>query len=381
MRSVLSYFDDYFNPNYQAQFAYHSAGWIARHLYSVLSEYGPVDYIDGKDRPTNLKADLFIGHFWNFSEQCHLNDFGLKAAVYSIANPDWTRAYLTPLAERYSVPFPEWDFPPDGFDNQKTFGSCDDILLIGNDSIANTFPDEIRNKIQLLNYSVNRQHFRFNSLDQKTNDFCYVATQCDLRKGFMDVLRAWSGLSHDGSTLHGANLHIIGEMRPAWERLFRQFKLDQRQLHVQHHGWVDSSSQAYVDILHSCRFAYIPTYSEGQMGTLLEAIFCGCIPITSRMSGIDQRVLQHCIIIEPENIDQQISVLTEAAQWSNEKWQAKLERIMQAAKQYQTEEYFSQALRTFIETRPLKQANKSAKISANNQQVIFHSNQPRSYLS
>ena len=375
MRSVLSYFNDYFNPNDQAQFAYHSAGWIARHLYSVLSEYGPVNYIDGKDRPTNLKADLFIGHFWNFSEQCQYNDFGHKAAVYSIANPDWTRAYLRPRAEQYSVPFPDWDFPPQGFDNQKTFGSCDDILLIGNLSVANTFPNHVRGKIQRLNYAVDRQHFQIDGLDQKRHNFCYVATQCDLRKGFMDVLRSWSGLNHGDSALQDTTLHIVGEMRPVWECLFKQYKLDLERSHVQHHGWVDSSSQAYLDILRACRFAYIPTYSEGQMGTLLEAIFCGCIPITTRMSGVDERVLQHCIIIEPGNIDQQVSVLTDAAQWSFEKCQVTLDKIMQAANQFQTEEYFSQTLRKFIETRPLKKDLVRAKPLNNSKRVTFNSNE------
>ncbi|MGH3032222.1 MAG: hypothetical protein ACRDNE_15955 [Gaiellaceae bacterium] len=62
--------------------------------------------------------------------------------MYPVADPVWTRGVLQPLAEELGVPMP---------------------------------PQVPRRP-----------------------EFCYVATHCDLRKGFMDVLETWSGI--DAST-------------------------------------------------------------------------------------------------------------------------------------------------------------------------------------
>ena len=340
----MSYFRDYFDPDDTARYRHHSAGWIARHLYSVLNEYGPVDYIDSQDCPRGLNADLMVGHFWAFADQCIANHFKHQVAVYSIANPDWTRTHLTHLAQRFSVPFPEWDFPPSGFQNDRTLRIADRVLLIGNRSVEQTFPREIQKKIHRLNYSVDTKHYKVNPTTSDVDGFCYVATQCDLRKGFMDVLQTWQRINPALATLQ-----IVGSMHEPWQSLYQQ--MNRGNLH--YHGWIDSSSQAYLRVLQSSRFAYMPSYSEGLMGTLLEAIFCGCIPITTRMSGIDERVQAHCLMIDPLDIDQQQKVIEDAAGWSHEKWLARMMAVKQAADCYLSEAYFRTTLRAFIETQVL----------------------------
>jgi hypothetical protein len=92
MRSVLSYFNDYFKPGLAAPFGNHSAGQIARHLYEILSELGPVTYLDAEERPTNLGAELFVGHFWNYLEVSRPNRFRKRIAFYAVSDPDRRRA-------------------------------------------------------------------------------------------------------------------------------------------------------------------------------------------------------------------------------------------------------------------------------------------------
>lgn len=341
MDIVLSYFEDYFAPNKRAKYLYHSAGWIARHLYSILSEYGRVRYIDAEERPQNIEADIFIGHFWNFAEQCKGNHFKHKVAVYSIANPDWSYELLSGLAQKYSVPFPGWDFPPQSFDNQETLESADLILLIGNNTIASTFPKNVQHKIHTLNYSVDREHFDTDLQRKQAGRYCYVATQCDLRKGFMDVLRTFSQIDSNN-----IQLDIIGAIKPAWEQLYTRYNTGNMLLH----GWLNSSSKAYVNLLNKARFAYIPTYSEGQMGTLLETIFCGCIPITTLMSGIDERLLSHCLLIEPFNIAQQKQTVEETARWSDDFWLEKISTLIKLAEQYQSEKHFRNNIELFLKS-------------------------------
>lgn len=340
MHSVLSYFNDYYSPDYAANpdLHYHSAAWIARNVYRVLSEFGTIEYIDSRDASCDLKADLFIGHFWRFAQQVQRNDFRHAIALYSIANPDWTRQELIPLAHEYQVPFPDWDFPPTEFCNHTTLSLADEILLVGNKSIVNTFPIVYHDQLHPLNYAVDNHKF-FIRPQKPLQQFCYVATQCDLRKGFMDVLRTWQALGDAFEPIH-----LIGEMSEPWTQKLRSCQT----VNIRNLGWINSSSPEYVEQLQSHRFAYIPTYSEGQMGTVLEAIFSGCIPITTLMSGVDERVLKHCLIVEPRNIAQHVSVIREVSQWSDTRWYQQRQALLKAAHQYQSESVFCDGVRRVI---------------------------------
>ena len=339
MNIVLSYFEDYFSPDKPAkpELVRHSAAWLARNLYEVLSEFGTVTYIDTKDEPKGIKADLFVGHFWSFLRQATSNSFDKQVAFYSIANPDWTRTCLLPLAEEYRVPFPEWDFPPVGFNNTATLAAADEIMLVGNTAIAETFPGEARARLQTFNYRAADWFTSTNTLPKK--QFCYVATQCDLRKGFMDVLRTWQALGAEF-----APIDLIGSIREPWETLLQEYNPG----NMCYRGWLDSSTAQYLQQLQNHRFAYIPTYSEGQMGTVLEAIFSGCIPVTTAQSGIDDRVLEHCVIVEPRAIEQHVQVIKALSQWSEQKWLQRRDKLLSVAQTYQTEQVFCNKLRQRI---------------------------------
>ena len=158
-RSVLSYFRSYFDPGRRARFANHSTGLIARHLHEVLSEFGSVDYFGSKERPGGIEADLFIGHFWAFAEMCERNRFATKVAFYSVSDPIETRRLLTPLAQRFGVPMPEWDLPPSSFDHVRTMEMADLVFVVGNTHTLNTFSEAWRSKIGLLNYSIDHDVF------------------------------------------------------------------------------------------------------------------------------------------------------------------------------------------------------------------------------
>jgi glycosyltransferase involved in cell wall biosynthesis len=81
----------------------------------------------------------------------------------------------------------------------------------------------------------------------------------------------------------------------------------------------------------ACSFAYLPTYSEGQVGTLLEAIHLGCVPITTLASRLPEEVLAHCIIVESGDIDGQRRAIRDAATWSDDLLAATRGRLRQVA--------------------------------------------------
>jgi glycosyltransferase involved in cell wall biosynthesis len=330
MHSVLSYFDAYFKPAVAAPLSNHSAGQIARHLYDLLSGFGTVTYLDAEERPTGLEADLFVGHFWNYLEVTRRNSFKKKVAFYTISDPDRRYALLRSVAERFGVPLPVWDFPPPHFDHSGTMDDADMILLVGNFYTLDTFPAKWRHKIRLLNYSVDAALYQdhLGTLTQNETSqsaVCYVATQCGLRKGFMDVLRTWTGIDS-----RVAQLHVIGRTEPPWDRLLQHYNNGS----MVYHGWIDSHSPRYASILQRSRFVYIPTYEEGQMGSLLEAMHCGCVPITTRASGIDDRLLQLSLVIEPFNIDQQRAAILHALSWPEEFYRARQAAVATSLKRF-----------------------------------------------
>jgi Glycosyl transferases group 1 len=321
--SVLSYWRDYFTPDQRAPLADHSTGLIASRLHRLMSALGPVDYFDTTERPSGRHANLFVGHFWSFESMCRANEFDKKVAVYVLSDPRAAREQLAEAATRFSVPMPNWDLPPADFDHEATMELADLILLCGNQHTLDTFPRRWRRKIQLFNYSsgegMPRPHPRAR---RSPTDFVYVATHCGLRKGFLDVINTWSMISPDV-----ARLHVVGHLDSPYDRLLQESNTGS----VIVHGWIDSSSREYQDLLRSCRFAYIPTWVEGQMGTMLDVIFAGCVPITTRACGVDEKVLDQCLIVEPMRPEDHRSVINDAVTWSFKEWRARSDTLQRTA--------------------------------------------------
>lgn len=330
MRSVLSYFDDYFSPGRDAPYSAHSTGQIARHLYELLGRRGECRYV-GEHPVDGLDSDLLVGHFWSFAEFRRRNHFTRAIAVYPVADPAWTRARLERHAVELGVPMPWWDLPPASFDHRATMAAADRVLVVGNRFTLRTFPPPDRSKIRLANYAP-AEHLTDDEPDRAgvvlpAKEVCYVATHCDLRKGFMDVLDVWRP-----PAAPRARLHVVGAIRPPWDELLH----DLANPDVVYHGFVNSKSDAYRTLIRACRYAYLPTYSEGQVGTLLELAAQGCVPITTRESGLDEHVLDHCLLIEPRDIAGQRAAVAEAMSWSDPEYRDRRDALLAAVRSRHT---------------------------------------------
>jgi glycosyltransferase involved in cell wall biosynthesis len=356
MPAVLSYFEEYFTPEADAPLSGHSTGQIAGHLFSLLERRMGCRYVPQQPQ-SGLRADLFVGHFWSFLDYCRLNEFRHRIAMYPVANPVWTTELLLDLAGRFDVPMPWWDLPPRSFDHRATMDAADAVLVVGNRFTLETFSPDDRRKVRLLNYAPDdRQRpvgpappplvrSRAGVAGPETtqpcpNSVCYVATHCDLRKGFMDVLETWSGLGCGEATLH-----VLGAIRQPWDRLLA----DHRPANIHYHGFVNSKEPAYAEVMRTCRFAYLPTYSEGQVGTLLEAIQQGCVPITTRASGLDEAVLEHCVLVEARDVEGQRQAIREAVSWSDDRFRATSARLRELLAERHTWSRFETSVAAVID--------------------------------
>jgi glycosyltransferase involved in cell wall biosynthesis len=304
-RSTLSYWSDYFNPKGPPLLPGYSTGWIAERLYGILAERGPVEYWDNAQRPSGAAADVFVGHFWAFADQCRENTFERKIAVYVLSDPVRARALLRETADRYGVPFPDWDLPPEDFDHEGTMELADAVVLVGNSATLATFDARWHSKIKVVNYAP--ELWPSTTTPERRRHFVYAATTCGLRKGFLDVINTWRNIR-----IGVTQLHVVGQIDEPYRALLAAADAPS----VRTYGWIPSSSTRYRQLLRSCRYAYIPTWVEGQMGTVLEVIAAGCVPITTRASGVDDRVLEHCVVVEPGQPEQHQGAIEMVLAWS-----------------------------------------------------------------
>jgi glycosyltransferase involved in cell wall biosynthesis len=198
---------------------------------------------------------------------------------------------------------------------------ADLVLVVGNGTVLETFPERWRAKIRVLNYAVDPSLLDSRYAVPVLPQFCYVATWCDLRKGFMDVLQSWSD-----PLATPTQLHVIGGLKQPWRDRMYEFAIDR----LTYHGWLDSRSTAYRKLIGSCRYAHIPTYSEGQMGTLLDVMALGCIPVTTAISGVDEEVLDHCLVVQPRDLSGQRRAIAEAMSWSDHEYQQRRRALLEA---------------------------------------------------
>jgi hypothetical protein len=317
----------------------HSTGWIAERLYGILAERGPVDYWDNAQRPVGTSADVFVGHFWAFAELARANDFQRTIAVYVLSDPTRASALLRDAAARYGVPFPDWDLPPADFDHEGTMELASAIILVGNTTTLATFDARWHPKITLVNYAPGPRTWPHASLAQRRSEFVYAATTCGLRKGFLDVIETWRAIS--AST---TRLHVVGRI----EEPYRGRLAASGAPAVTVHGWIPSTSGRYRDLLSSCRYAYIPTWVEGQMGTLLEVIGAGCVPITTRASGVDDRVLEHCVVVEPGQPEQHREAIAAMLAWSDTEYRDRQAALSECVARLHTWSGFDERVRKVV---------------------------------
>ena len=318
IRSTLSYWSDFFSPVGRPRRPGYSTGWIAERLYGILAERGTVDYWDNARRPVGTKADVFVGHFWAFADLCRVNDFDRQIAVYVLSDPVRAAALLRDAAARYGVPFPAWDLPPEHFDHESTMELADAVILIGNRTTLATFDARWHSKITLVNYAPGPTRWPRTTTVERRSEFVYSATTCGLHKGFLDVIDTWRGVPA-GAT----RLHVVGQI----DEPYRGRLAASGAQAVQIYGWIPSTSRRYRELLRSCRYAYIPTWVEGQMGTVLEAIAAGCVPITTRASGVDERVLEHCVVVEPGQPEHHRNEIANLLAWTETEYRDRQEAL------------------------------------------------------
>ena len=186
------------------------------------------------------------------------------------------------------------------------------LLIIGNQRIKHSFEPALSGQeVRLINCGVNADHFRMDPSQKKQPVFVHNATRFSVRKGSHVVAEAWRKMAWEMSE---AKLILLG--RPGDFDIAASLK---DVPNVEYQGEYIGGSCEYIERIGAARWAVLPSVAEGQAGTLLEAMSCGCVPIASRDTGVDAEL--YCgYVIEPNDPETLASLMRRAfTEWNIER--------------------------------------------------------------
>ena len=118
--------------------------------------------------------------------------------------------------------------------------------------------------------------------DKLKNRFIWLGSEGLVHKGLDLVLEVFSELPD-------CHLTVCGPLDHPNEQDFKQAYFHELYELPNIHtvGWVDVSSQQFVDIASDCSALIYPSCSEGQAGSVITCLQAGIIPLISYESGVD----------------------------------------------------------------------------------------------
>jgi len=308
-RIHISYSDRHFSPYQEKNDKFwYSCSQIASHLWKCLSEtYSNVTYGDvlpesgvdllwtNRDIPWRNKASKTI----YFASIAH------AGFIHSVFKQN--RSFATSKSPHGMATF----FKRLGY--LKNIYYSDALVVIGNEAIGETFTKHspgCKKKLKVIDCGVDYSHYKCpaNKAGQKT--FVYAATQFSVRKGSHILAEAWPSFARQN---RDCRIILLGKNG--------DYDLKSRmagQPNVECIGEYKSGSDEYISLLGKANWSILPSMAEGQAGTLLESMSCGCIPIASKHSGVDAGKYGG-YLLEPNTAENLISKMNNAVnEWTGD---------------------------------------------------------------
>lgn len=158
----------------------------------------------------------------------------------------------------------------------------DFIFQIGSSFTIQTYPEEIRHKIKIVNQSSNLtiQCDLAHKLDNVSfDDFIWMGTDGSILKGLDLVLDYFLKNTQ-------YNLHVVGIIDMDLFYHYRPQLLAASNIFF--YGYVNTSSKFFKDLTSYCSFHLFPSASEGCPGSVITLMQMGVIPIVSSWAAFDE---------------------------------------------------------------------------------------------
>lgn len=327
-RALLSYIaHPFFIPEDDPRFVNHTNIWHAHAIVQVLNRLGyTVDVIDYRDRGELPRQDydLFIGHGGvNFERICR----ALPQAVpklYFTTGSYWRfhnhqeEARFADLEQRRGARLPYDRYIAQSEEN--ALWLANGIIGIGNQTTRQTYADFER--VVMLNGTAlydDNLDWCPKDFSESREHFLFYSGSGNVHKGLDLLLEAFSGLPQ--------HLWISTRLDARFAQLYA-IELNQlKNIHLL--GWVQPRSRFFYQMMQRCAFCILPSCSEGQSQSVIEAMNQGLIPLVSRHTGLDVQGLG--AMIEPVTVESIRSVVQIVSAYSTDRCLALSTQARQAA--------------------------------------------------
>ena len=322
-RALVSYMTMPFRlrPGHAEHIRFSNNG-IARNIVRALNELGyVVDLVEWSDTKfvPKQKYDLFLGHgAKNFERLLR----GLPAdipKIYFSSGTYWKHfndaeeARFAALEQRRGVrlPYDRWIHESEEYANQ----AADGIICLGNSVTCETYKKfatvihinnaaypELRNELTRKNFETARKNFLF------------FAGGGNVHKGLDLLLESFPRVE--------ADLWVCQFLDPQFAEVYRHELENCPNIHTM--GYVEMRSAEFYDLADRCAYVIHPSCAEGCVGSVVECMHHGLIPVVSRESTVETGdygvTLKNCSI---EEIAQTVEELSQKpAEWCAEKSRA-----------------------------------------------------------
>jgi glycosyltransferase involved in cell wall biosynthesis len=318
MRILLSYSRNHFDPSLpqkQQENWGSSASILARTLYRLLCDLGEVRYIDltEVDLVRGDEFDLFVGVITNFTlirSACRIR----RSVLFAVNMHPLERTSI--LRRRISTTTPS-DVRAEILNETHHYRwaasaikEADAIICVGNAVTLKSYFERgvPLKKIKVINYGVGP----CSSLEPRrpkppVRRLLYVSSDIGLRKGFDIIEAAIRSIVSEGIPFH---LDILGKaLCPSYQDRVQKL-VELKPEAIRFHGWINSSTTSYDEIVSSCDYILAPSLEEGQLGAMLDALRLCVVPISSAYTGIDFSPLG---VLSPDPNDPHNVVLLKSA--------------------------------------------------------------------
>lgn len=273
---LLSYSERHFSPKQRSEKELMSAGQIAANIYDALAGYDVVY----KDEPRRLRnADLIFSPFIHKTPEIKARR---RVSFPTISHPFVTNQIVINEARAAGEFYPDYVWGSRELQEYKrSFDASDLIVLIGNEHVRQTYVEAgiDPEKLVLVNCGIDAERFCRTERQSSAPVFVHNVSRFCVSKGTHYLLDAWERVVKHCPE---ARLLLLGRnsKETAW-------KTGLGKRNVELIGSYQPGAETYIASLNRAHFVVHPSINDGQPGTVLEAMACGCVPILFRSSGLD----------------------------------------------------------------------------------------------
>jgi len=270
------------------------------------------------------KFDVVLGLQPNFNIQKALNPDAVDIYLATGAYLPYADRAIIDRTKAFNAKYGT-DIPP-----RRLVSLADDpseiasrILQIGSKYTIETYPENIRSKITLINQSstlVNEPHIedRLECFDSKK--FLWIGSGGTILKGVDLVLEYF--LDHPEY-----EVDIVGPIEDDVKAVFEE-RL-RRNPQIRFHGFIDTNSEKFMQITRGTTFMIYPSCTEGAPGAVNVAMKIGLIPILSRVASFDD-----IDILGYRLDDISTEAIARGVEWSQGLSQERIRELMHANREY-----------------------------------------------